>query len=165
DREVDPAAAAARLDENLRFFHLAEGHAETLPRLEVFGQRDVAARAGVRPDADELREAGRALDRRLVVLHALVDVVGPFAVDGEGALLGAAGAETVVRVLGDVPLDERAHRPAVDADRRIAPAASRLHLVEVGRHRPELVVRLVRPEVQADARQENAGIVHPRAAP
>src|SRR6185369_11185322 len=106
-REVDPSAAAARLDEDLRLFQLAQGHAEAFPRREVLRQRDVTAGALPLADADELVERRvAALDRRLVDLLVLVDVVGSLAVDGEGPHLAAAPTEVVVGVLVDVELDQ-----------------------------------------------------------
>src|SRR6185312_1524745 len=160
-RKIDAAAAAAGLDEDLGLFHLAHVHAERLPLGEVLGQRDVAAGPRALPHAVELVEGRVALDGRLVDLLVVVDVVGPFAVDREGPLLLPLiwGRQVVERVLFDVELHQRAHRPAIHADGGIAAAASGLLLREVGRDARVLVRRLAGAHGQPDAGQEVARVV------
>src|SRR6185312_1832050 len=160
-RKIDAAAAAAGLDEDLGLFHLAHVHAELLPLGEVLGQRDVAAGPRALPHAVELVEGRIALDRRLIDLLVVIDVVGAFAVDREGPLLLplVGGRQVVEGVLFDVELDQRAHRPAIHADGGIASAASGLLLREVGRDARVLVRGLAGAHGQPDAGQEVARVV------
>src|SRR5262249_14435582 len=79
------------------------------------GDRAAAGRRGT--DRQVLLEGRRALDRGLIDLLVLIDVVRP-TVTAHRALEGAGGGRGAVVVLHDVVLDQRVGRPAVQGDQR-----------------------------------------------
>jgi hypothetical protein len=96
---------------------LSQVHAELGPCIKVaLGGDGTAAGSLLLPVADVLPEGGRALDRGLVDLLVLPDVVnGTVASDGAD-LLALSGAGTVAGEFLDVVLDQRVGGPAVDGD-------------------------------------------------
>jgi len=96
---------------------LAEVHAELSPSIEVaLGGDGSAAGTLLLPVADVLPEGRSTLDRRLVHLLVLPDVVGG-AVAGDGTHLLALGrASTIAGVLLNVVLNQRVGGPAIDGD-------------------------------------------------
>jgi hypothetical protein len=114
------AAALVPLRRDDLHVERAHGEPERLPRVEVVAGRDRAAGAVRLADAPVLVERRRALDRGLVDARAFVDVVRA-PVGGDGALVGEpAGRVVRAEVLGDVVLDERVRRPALDGEVRVA---------------------------------------------
>jgi hypothetical protein len=95
----------------------AEVHAELGPGVKVArGGDGAAAGALLLAVADVLPEGRGALDRGLVHLLVLPDVVGRAVAGDRAHLLALCGARTVARVLLDVVLDQRVGGPAVDGD-------------------------------------------------
>lgn len=99
---------------------LAEVETVGLPGVEVVGGCDYTAAGWVLTDRDILVEGGGTLDRGLVDLGVLVDVVVS-SVAGDGAE-ERSGAVFLIPVLHDVVLDERVGGPAVDGERHHAAA-------------------------------------------
>lgn len=97
---------------------LTQVHAELGPSVEVaLGGNSAAAGPLVNTVADVLGEGGSSLDRRLVDLGVLPDVVDR-AVASHLAHLGALGGTGAVGgVLLDVVLDQGTGGPAVDGDK------------------------------------------------
>src|SRR6185436_786950 len=163
DREVDAAGAAADLYQNLRLVHLPQRHAGGGPRREVLADGNLPARTRRPPHAVELHpagDAGAALRTASPRRVARVEDVRA-AVDVDGALVDRAARvdrHRLVRIVDDVELDTRVLRPSVDPDVRVAAAVSRFLLRELRGHRSQLVVGLGRIPLQADARQEVAGV-------
>lgn len=98
----------------------AQRQARRGPSREVIRDRDGAAGALGLPHAPVLVEGRRARDAGLVDALRAVDVVRA-AVGHDGAERGGARAGVVgPEVLDDVVLDQRAGRPAVDGEVRVA---------------------------------------------
>lgn len=101
DLDVGRSSSAESLDSEHLVIEVASGESVVLPSIEVVGNGDSAAGALVLADREVLAESAGALDRRLVDLGVLADLVGR-AVAGDAADgLGAADRARVVRVVLD----------------------------------------------------------------
>src|SRR5690606_24320200 len=119
ERDVRAAAALVPLRGHDLVVVVAEVHAVGRPGVEVVARRDGATGALLLAHAPVLRERRAvALDRRGVVAHRPVDVVGA-AVGGDGALVVARGP-VGAPVVDHVVLDQRAAGPSVQREVGVA---------------------------------------------
>ena len=133
---------AADFDEDLGLEHAPQRHAGGGPGLEMIGDGYLPALASGLADAVKLcpardagapRTSGSAGGPRVHRVRA--------AVDGDGALVGGVARvdrHPAVRVVDDVPLDARVHRPPVHADIGEAASCAGFRLGELRRNSPQL---------------------------
>ena len=102
---VGGSSSAEGLDGEHLVVEVAGGESVVLPSIEVVGNGDSAAGALVLADREVLDESAGALDRRLVDLGVLADLVGRAVAGNAADGLGAADRARVVGVvLNDVVL-------------------------------------------------------------